>query len=134
MSGITVDLGAPWLRQHSKCFALLVSNLLENLVKVNRVSLAHDKRIPRLYESGVIYQHEPRGYDSFVDVYKVLEVGHGDCAHLCAWRLAELQNDGESANLNIEWRDFGDDKPKLFHVRIRRADGRIEDPSKNLGM
>jgi hypothetical protein len=134
MGGISVDLGAPWLRTNSEAFAALVSNLLENLIMVNRVSLKKNPRIPELYKSGVRYQSEPDGYDSFVDVYKVLAAGHGDCAHLVAWRVAELRNKGERATIRVEWRDWKDGRPKLFHVQVRRANGSIEDPSALLGM
>lgn len=134
MGGITVDLEAPWLRLRSKAFATIVSYLLETIVTVNRVSLRLNPKLPKLYASGVRYANEPSGYDSFVDIYKILQCGHGDCAHLCAWRVAELRYEGERATIRVEWRDWKDGRPKLFHVLVRRADGTIEDPSALLGM
>ena len=143
---IAVNLGAPWLQgsshASSQAFGTVVHNLLTNIVTVNRMSLRQDARLPRLYSSGVRYIEEPPGYDSFVDIYEVLKVGGGDCAHLCAWRVAELNESGENATLCIEWRTWSDphqpwhdpNKPKLFHVRVRRGNGQLEDPSVHLGM
>lgn len=136
---IAVNLGSPWLKQ-PKAFALVVKNLLDNIVKVNRISIRHQKEnlkrpFPPLYESGVIYKSEPRGYDSFVDIYRVIEAGHGDCAHLAAWRVAELLEQGIPATIMVEWRAL---KPphtlKVFHVKVRLPNGRLEDPSAILGM
>jgi len=138
---IAVNLGAPWLGSYNtganRAFALLVRNLLENLVTVNRISIRlaarSGKPLPKLYSSSVVYQTEPPGYDSFVDMYHTLRAGHGDCAHLAAWRVAELQEEGEAASLKVEWRVVPE-RPKLFHVLVRRGNGTVEDPSRILGM
>lgn len=100
---------------------------------VNRITLKADPSIPPLYKAGVVYKREPKGQETFNDVTVIKHFGFGDCAHLAAWRVAELQNAGENATLRIAWKVTRRGK-RLFHVQVRRADGRIEDPSKLLGM
>jgi len=62
----------------------------------------------------------------------VLSRGWGDCDDLAPYRVAELQEAGEKAKIRITWRRVG--KRRTYHVLVRRADGRIEDPSRLLGM
>lgn len=137
MSAITVQLASPQLRRNARLFAETVRCLLQALVMVDRITLQSDPSIPPLYKAGVRYQREPSGEETFRDVAVIKHLGHGDCAHLAAWRCAELQNAGENATLRISWKVFrrGPRKGKrLFHVQVRRGDGRVEDPSKLLGM
>lgn len=91
--------------------------------------------IPPLYRSRVQFQPEPGPHEEFADVITVLRRGWGDCDDLVAWRVAELQEAGEAADVRIYWR-----KPKTpggeirMHAQVRRANGKIEDPSRFLGM
>lgn len=114
--------------------ARAVTHLLEGVININRLSLRRGE-IPPLYESGVVYQDEPEDYESIVDGATTYRVGVGDCAHLAAWRVAELREAGEHAGITIEWgpsvREPG---LRLYHVQVRRKDGSIEDPSVILGM
>lgn len=100
---------------------------------VNRIALRSDPRIPPLYRSGVRYMREPKGRETFRDLYVTLAHKGGDCAHLAAWRVAELQEGGENATLRIQWVTTRRG-PRIFHVLVRRGNGTIEDPSKLLGM
>lgn len=102
---------------------------LEGLTALDAVYLErHDA--PLLYESGVRYQREPAGNEQWLTVPQVEAVGWGDCEDLAAWRAAELRvHLGEPARA-IAIRTGA----KKFHAVVRRADGSIEDPSRELGM
>ena len=113
-------------------FAAVVQGVLKVVVTQNRGQVR--KGLPSLYRSGVRYREEPPDDDTFRDGESTLDRGHGDCAHLCAWRVAELQEAGEPAKIRIKWGPLREGAPRMFHVQIRRADGSIEDPSRILGM
>lgn len=115
---------------------------LNGVVAVNRLLIRKGK-LPLLYRSNVLYQREPKGEETFVDGSTVYERGHGDCAHLAAWRVAELQEslreaiasgkvspDAPQPRLRLYMRP----KHRTVHVQVRHSDGRIEDPSRLLGM
>lgn len=127
---IAVHLESPALN-HWEPFSRMARAALEAVVLVNRVTMRLH-RVPPLYESGVRYENEPRGTESFVDCSTVLKRGFGDCAHLCAYRVAELRERGEPAALRITFKRLPG--KRLFHVQVRRHSGGIEDPSRRLGM
>lgn len=87
-------------------------------------------RLPRLYESGVEFrlpQSHGGGQEYFALPPVVYAQRFGDCDQLVIWRLIELQAFGEpSARCKADWMG------QAVHVRIRRADGRVEDPSRVL--
>jgi len=114
-------------------FARVCTELLNLVVDVNR-GLIRTGAVPPLYTSGVQYVEEPPDVDSFVDASTVLKRGAGDCAHLAAWRVAELLELGEPAKVRIKWAPENPRGPRAFHAEVRRADGTTEDPSKTLGM
>lgn len=95
------------------------------MVAMNR-ALIRKRLVPKLYKSGVRYQIEQQ--ESFVDALTCYKARVGDCAHLAAWRCAELQELGEPAGIRLKWTH-----PR-FHVQVRRANGAVEDPSRILGM
>jgi len=89
---------------------------------------------PPLYRAGVRYRRERRGTngrrkEEWLTAPVLLQRGHGDCEDLACYRVAELQAAGDTQA-----------KPRLtrhgrtWHVTVLRGDGRIEDPSKRLGM
>jgi hypothetical protein len=112
-----------------------LAHLLEALTMVNCAWLReHAARTPWLYQSGIRYQEEPPGRDDWQDIPETMRRGDGDCEDLACWRLAELRV-----------RAFEDAKPFIkctvstprhvvYHVAVRRSDGRLEDPSRVLGM
>lgn len=129
---ITIQLGSDVLHD-SELFARWVRATLAGLVMVNRAELRRNPRFPLLFSSGVRFRRERRGVETFVDARTCLAKRHGDCAHLVAWRVAELiERDHEPAKLRIIWPLRR--HPKLFHVVTRRGDGSVEDTSKLLGM
>ncbi len=143
--------------------AELGDRLLGCVVDHNIDLLLEHPEIPPLYKSGVRFRPEPwaigpsrlpDGLEQFCPIPQLLERGWGDCAQLCAWRVAELRAGGwrtpdaprgESATLRYYVKarcpqcGAGDcpnyDHPKRqrsYHVEMRRADRRIEDPSQLL--
>jgi hypothetical protein len=118
---------------------LVLDKLLEALTLANVFFLARYPHTPNLYESGVRYEQEPDGRDDWQDIPDTLQRRNGDCEDLASWRMAELR---------ARWRDRGsrfhitvEDIPNragqlvtTYHIAIRLPDGRIEDPSRILGM
>jgi hypothetical protein len=128
--------------------------LLEGVIWNNRYLLRrYPGRFPLLYESGVRFRAEPwatmssmggQAYrqlgpiEQFAPYVTLLRRGFGDCAQLCAARVAELRELGEDdAALRYYCRSDGEgqNRRRWYHVEVRRgaAGGReIEDPSRRL--
>jgi hypothetical protein len=87
-------------------------------------------RIPGIYCGRIRYEREPRKRERWQTALETAIRGSGDCEDLVAYRLAEIWKDGETKArarvLHVN--------PTLRHVVVQRANGRIEDPSKRLGM
>ena len=86
---------------------------------------------PHFYSSGVTYATET-GTELLLDWVHCLAKGTGDCASLAAWRLGELLRQGEKASISIDVCER--DEADYLHVRVRRENGSIDDPSRKLGM
>lgn len=126
----------------------LARGFLMGVVAVNRV-LLREGRVPPLYASGVTYAEEV-GDEEFADALTCYRRGLGDCDDLAPWRCAELQE--QHAALIRSGRLPPDTPPPsltlyarngpraLIHVQVRHwptkqfPKGRIEDPSRLLGM
>lgn len=136
MKVISVRLsGFNALRARPELYAALCRNLLETLIGANRETLKTRPDIPPLYASGVRYRNEPFGCEWFDDILICLNRGWGDCDDLVAWRIAELREQGELAEIHMFWQPgIKNPRTRLFHVVVRRANGDIEDPSAILGM
>lgn len=106
--------------------------MLEALVLADLEYLRENPSTPQLLTSGVVYKREAPGSDNWQDTERTLELRSGDCEDLCAWRCAELRAAGEDAHCDLL--EFVDGGITFFHVRVRRANGAIEDPSRILGM
>ena len=120
------------LSEEAKSIAL--THLLEALTSVNVAWLREHLASPRLYESGVRYEEEPPGRDEWQDIPETLARRVGDCEDLGCWRLAELRvRTREQATPFIK-RSVVAPARTVYHVAVRRADGRLEDPSRTLGM
>jgi hypothetical protein len=120
------------LSDEAKMNALV--QLLEALTAVNSAYLLEHARTPLLYESGVRYEEEPPGRDEWQDIPETLARRVGDCEDLGCWRLAELRvREREQASPFIKRSVVGPART-VYHVAVRRADGRLEDPSRILGM
>jgi hypothetical protein len=87
-------------------------------------------RLPPLYSSGVRYAPEPHhgeGLEDFALPNVTFARKCGDCDDLCIYRIWELRVAGEFATCNAIWLN------NAVHVRVRRANGQLEDPSILLG-
>lgn len=109
--------------------------MLEAMTLINESYLRANPRTPLLYQSGVRYSQECRD-EQWQDIPVTLKRGYADCEDLATYRVAELRV------------RFGERRAKVFlkhhysplrdhytyHVMVRRANGKIEDPSRRLGM
>ena len=115
--------------------------MLEGLVAMNRWLLTQKARAEgvgavssNLYQRGIRYQREARDpktgtrLEQWRTYPELIEFGVGDCEDLAAARVAELRNKGINARPWLERHG------RMWHVVVRLPDGRIEDPSKRLGM
>lgn len=86
---------------------------------------------PPLYEMArrgrLVYRREPRPRERWLCPSLVLQAGEGDCEDFAAWRAAELQLAGEHAAVLVRQAVGGSET--LYHAVVRRARGRVEDPS-----
>ena len=107
----------------------VLEGTLEGLVCAN-IELLDRSPLPPLYRSGVRYKRERPGRERWQTCEQVYSTRRGDCEDLAAWRVAELRRAGEVGALVIVTKTG----PHLWHVRVLRESGRIEDPSAMLGM
>lgn len=134
-----------------KCLELLHTADLEWLK-------AHPET-PKIYQARVRYVREPLGreldkllppevhamlarFPMFkpwmmqTEIWKairyVMRDGFGDCEDLACWKAAELNMEGVPAFPDFSYRKVG--RLSIYHIFVRLPGGRIEDPSKRLGM
>lgn len=110
---------------------LTLSALLYGLSLANKIFLEYYPKTPKLYDTSVIYRAETET-EHWSDIPTTLKRGYGDCEDLACWRCGELQNQGINALPFIKWRK--QDGRTIYHVIVRWPDGRLEDPSRSLGM
>lgn len=89
-------------------------------------------KIPKLYDSGILYQAED-GTENWQDIPHLLRKGYGDCEDLACFRVAEHMLNGVRALPYVTWRTEGKTRT-ILHAVVQLPDGRIEDPSRALGM
>jgi hypothetical protein len=108
-----------------------VSLMLEGLVQCNMDDLRRNPQLPDLYESGVRYVRETDGRNRWQGIIETFALKAGDCEDLCAIRCSQLRlrYAEPRARCDVKFVRAG-----LWHVRVVRANGQIEDPSKRLGM
>lgn len=108
--------------------------LLMALMYTDMLYLRANPKVPLLYESGVRYEEEPPGQEDWQDIPTCLWRKVGDCEDLACWRAAELQvRFGIKAVPTFTWQE----RPNgsyLYHITVQLPDGKIEDPSRRLGM
>lgn len=118
-------IGVPIIAGDSRrVIAARLSAVAEGLVQLNLVELSRCE-FPALYESGVRYQRELPGREVWLSIPTVLALGVGDCEDLSGWRTAELRRGGERAARVEIYPTTGTG----YHAVVRRASGKIEDPS-----
>lgn len=108
--------------------------LCEPVIAQNR-ALIRKLGLPSMFSSGVRWQPEPWApeFDAFELATDCLRRGWGDCDDLACWRVAELREQGD-AGAGIKISLPRPHVPGGFHATVRRGDGRVEDPSRELGM
>jgi len=88
--------------------------------------------LPRLYGGSVRYKREPRGRrEHWQGIRAIFKQGHADCDDLAAARAGELIASGKDTGARVYIYRTG---ARTLHAVVRRSDGRIEDPSRILGM
>ncbi len=116
----------------------ILQDMLESLVLADVLYLQENPSTPSVYQAGLVYEPEEIGHDDWRDIPAVLEHKGGDCEDLACYRVAELRvREGEACKPYITWqlvnsKQYG--QFTLYHIRVLRKDGSIEDPSKILGM
>ena len=106
------------------------TELLYGLARVSLLQIRRGLIKAPLYKSGVVYQREPLGREIWQPAWETQLRKNGDCEDLVAWRVAELWASGESKARPHCYSP----RPGLIHCVVRRANGKLEDPSKKLGM
>jgi hypothetical protein len=104
--------------------------MLDALVRLNLLEL-QQRRYPDLYKSGIRYKREPKEpgrFERWQTIKDLMQKGVGDCEDLAAARVAQLRMIGIRA---VPWLRR---KGNTWHVVVRYPNGRIEDPSRRLGM
>jgi hypothetical protein len=121
---LTFDaLGHSWKRG-------VLNALVETLIAADRGYLRDYPNTPHLYRSGVVYEFNR---DRWQDIPSCLMRKTGDCKDLSAWLIAWYREHGEpEASPDVTVRTERD--MTIYHIRVRRKDGSIEDPSRVLGM
>ena len=107
--------------------------LLESLVNIDRMEI-RDNRLRPLYKAGVRYVREPRGQENWQDIVTLYQQRTGDCEDLACARTAGLRENGKWADPFLRWRLDENTGMYIYHVLVKRASGKIEDPSRILGM
>jgi hypothetical protein len=113
-----------------------IARIVDALARIDQAWLALHPEVPSLYESGVRYKERGLGLcgDDWRDIPEILkEGGSAVCEDLTAWRIAELREAGENVQPVISTTEVSKDLV-VYHVRVLRANGQIEDPSLILGM
>ncbi len=126
------------LRSFGRSEALNERILCELLGALTRINIAamREFRVPSVYRAGLVYQREPlcRYCEEWRDCLSVLEHGGGDCEDLACYRAAELQLAGIHARPYVRRPRLLPGGVLLYHIQVEWPDGRIEDPSRELGM
>ncbi len=120
---------------------IVLRAFLEAMSVANWQYLQRFPMTPRLYERAPAYSLKTRAgeRDSWQDLPATYAAGVGDCKDLSCIRVAELRNEGRmNAVPFIRIATYHDPdgtrRPlTVFHVQVSYG-GKIEDPSKRLGM
>ena len=128
----------PWTRDESEHVMVL---LLETLVKINQLWLRLNPDTPRLYAAGVRYIPESDGSEEWNAIPEVIREQGSDCEDLSGWLVAEWRerDHDPAAACCYYWHKLPPsrlypDGLTMYHIRAKRGDGTIEDPSAKSGM
>ena len=105
-----------------------INAALEGLVALNCEQMRR-RKFPPLYASGIRYKRD-KG-ETWDSAQVCMRRGYGDCEDLAAYRAAELRCQGIPARAVV----MRSRTPGVaWHCVVRLPNGRIEDPSRKLGM
>lgn len=95
------------------------------------------KRIPRLYDSGVVYRFDPKEWDPrllyFPTCEEIIARRWVDCKGAVPFLLADLRLENPAGNYGVH--TYPRQVPGvgvLIHLQLSMPDGQIEDPSRLL--
>jgi len=110
--------------------------LLSVLANADLLYLRTHYPIPSIYSGVVRYEREPLGQEKWKGISACIRDGFADCEDLACWRTAELAHKGIRARPAFWRRVHRTTRGKInvYHVVVLYPDGRIEDPSRRLGM
>lgn len=136
----------PWNLDGMPWSALFVPGVLDKrrlalfvelLTQLDEIYLRENPQTPGLYQSGVRYELMPQT-EYWLEIPWALafaRAGHGvDCKTLAAWRTAELRVREGQPGARPVLSEYYSANEHVYHVRVQRQDGTIEDPSALLGM
>ena len=103
--------------------------LLEGLVRLDLSQLRRGLAPPIYQQKKVRYKREERGREEWQSAVHAMRKGGADCEDLAAWCAASYRLVGVNAKAIVK-----QVAPGLKHCLVLLPDGRIEDPSKRLGM
>lgn len=104
---------------------------LEQHVRRAMRDLRDHPRLPPIYRSGVRYEIERPGRERWLLPSEVAALGRGDCEDLATWAAAQHRVTGSDPAARVLTYQSA---PHIRHAVVRRGSGKIEDPSKRLGM
>jgi hypothetical protein len=121
-----IVIGVPWSSNHQR------NLVLRALRDINVVGLTLDP-LPPLYRTHVRYRREARDKsgrrkEEWLTAHEGYRRGFMDCEDLAAWRSAELKLGGVEALPHAYETSIG------WHIKVIWPNGKVEDPSKILGM
>lgn len=129
-----VGVGTPAAVRQQELSNRTLQTYLNALMLIDMDYLREHPETPRLYDAGVRYELEPPNREDWQDVPTNLRRGTADCEDLAAHRAAELRVfDGIAAFPTFNWR-VRSEGAYLYHIQTGYPDGRVEDPSRRLGM
>ena len=95
--------------------------------------LAQHPEVPHPYDAGIRYENESPGREVWQSIRTTLRRGWGDCEdlalYLAAWYVARK---GITARVRLI--RFSKAGKVWYHAVVVLPDGRVEDPSRRLGM
>lgn len=103
---------------------------LEGLTRVNEWIYRHRKDLPSVIDPAAKCRYQRETGEVWRHVADVLRDGWGDCEDLSAAMAGYYRSRGERRCRAAIIRTG----PKMTHAVVRRANGKLEDPSKTLGM
>ncbi len=100
------------------------------------------RRIPPLYDSGVVYRVDPQEWDPVADklggvlyfptAEDIVAQGWCDCKGAVPYRLADLRLEHPTLNFAVHTYPRRNGRDVLIHLQVMLPTGEIEDPSRLL--